>query len=115
MVQVIDNGLQVHLQNGLVHLLFQQFRDSLKAEAARTLQQHHLIVQLSEHAALQELIHMIEEIFLLHTDDIGLRHNLGAYADELADATLLTETRHLPVERCRSLAALQDIAQDESL
>ena len=47
-VQVVNKRVQVHLENGLVHLLLQQFSNLLEAESAPSLQENHLIVQVAE-------------------------------------------------------------------
>ena len=61
-VQVIHHCIEVHLEDGLMHLLFQQLTDTFKAKGTGTFQKDSLVVQGTEQVALQELIHVIEEM-----------------------------------------------------
>ena len=61
-VEVVHDGVEVDLEDGLVYLLLQLFGDALKAEGTRTLQQHNLVVHGAQQTALQELLHVVEEV-----------------------------------------------------
>ena len=112
-VQVVHHGVQVYLENCLMHALLQQLADALEAKSAGTLQQHHLVVERTEHSALHKLVDIGKEPFLPHPNLVGRCRYLWADADEAVNAALSHQRRHLLVEPIGLLAALQDVAQDE--
>ena len=61
-VQVVHKRVQVHLENGLMHLLLQQFCNLLEAESAPSLQENHLIVQVAEQGRREEIPHCDERM-----------------------------------------------------
>ena len=60
-VQVIHQCVEVHLQDGLVHLLHHQFRQSVKTELTGTFQQDNLVAELREDVARHKLLTTVEE------------------------------------------------------
>ena len=60
-VQIADQRIEVHLQNGLMDLLLQTLGDAVKAKDAGALDEHDLIMQLAEGIATQEIVRRGEE------------------------------------------------------
>ena len=112
-VQVVDDGTEIHFQNGFMDFLLQQFADLLEAKAAGTLQQDDLVVQLAEVSALQEGGSGGEERFFADREQIGLGRDFVADANEFLDAPLGQQGVHLGIKVCGTVATLGYVAQDE--
>ena len=87
-VQVVDDGPEIHFQRGLVYLLHQQFGDLVESEGTCSLQQDDLTGQGLEHFTMDELLNAFEEIALWHVGKLFL---LGeedrTYTYKLRDAS----------------------------
>ena len=112
-IEVIDNGIEVDLKDGLVHLLLQLFRNTVETEVARTLNQNHRIVQLTEDVAAQEFPRALEEMLFLQCKQVPLRVDTWSDGDEMLDATLDTKAIDLAVEVVVAHAALVDVAENQ--
>ena len=61
---VLCQSAEIHFKHRFVDLQFQHLRNGVKAEVACTLQQHHIVVQRLQQAALQEFVRSgIEMLF----------------------------------------------------
>ena len=55
-VEIVDEGRQVHLKGRLVHFLHQQVGNPVKAESACTFYKYYLVAQGSEGAGYEECL-----------------------------------------------------------
>ena len=85
----------------------------LEAEAARTFQQNHLVVQLAEDGAGEEVVGSSEKGFFAHKESVGVSRHRLTNTDELGDAALLAEVVHLTVKLIGLFSALVNITEDE--
>ena len=64
---------------------------------------------------MDELLDVSEEPFVFHLDFVGLCRQGTADADETVHTALFAQVTHLSVELVMGHAALEDVAEDESL
>ena len=114
-VQVVDHGIEIHLKDGLVHLLFQLFRNLVEAERTGTLQQDQLIPKAAEYIAGEEMRHIGKKLLVGHLDLVCLGRQLRTDADELLDAALHSQFVHLGIKHLGRRARLEDITEDQCL
>ena len=114
-VQVIDHRIEVHLEDGLVHLLFQQLGDTLEAKRTGAFQQHYLVIERTEQITLQELLHVVEEPLLTYLYLRCLTGYLWADTDKTVYAALQNQVGHLTIELRGRLTRLVDITQNQGL
>ena len=112
-VQVADQRVEVDLEDSLVHLLLQELGDAVETEGAGALDEHHLVVQLAQGVAAQEIVGGGKERRTLDGERRTLGRDAGAYSDEGVDAALLAQRVHLAVQLLVGHAALEDVAQYE--
>ena len=96
-----------------MHLLFELFRDFIEAERSGTLQEDQFIVQASESAGGEEMVHVGKEQFIGDMDSVCLGCEFGANTYEFVDATLHTEVRDLGIEGLRGGTGLEHVREDE--
>ena len=113
MVQVIDHSLEIHLKNGFMNFLLQQFGDALKTEPACTFQQHQFVGKLTEHCTIHKLFNIMEEMAFGNINQSCLRGYLITDTNEFGHPTVFTHVGHLLIERSQRLATLIDIAENE--
>ena len=114
-VQVLHHGVEIHLKDGLMHLLFQLFRDLIEAERTSAFQENQFIVQVVECVGGQEMVHISEELLIGDLDPVCLGREFRADTDEFVDATLETEVGDLGVELVRGRTGLEHVGENESL
>ena len=94
-VQVIHQRIEVHLQNRFVHLLFEQFGQTVKTKGTCTLQQDQFVAESAKDTAVDKVLTVVEEVFLKNVDLLSLCRYFRSDADEFLHAALLAECRHL--------------------
>ena len=75
-VEVVDDSVEVNLEDGLVNLLLQQFRDAVEAERTGTLDEDNLVVQRAEHIAGKQLVGGSEKVLGRKREDTFLTTNV---------------------------------------
>ena len=75
-VEVVDDSVEVNLEDGLVNLLLQQFRDAVEAERTGTLDEDNLVVQRAEHIAGKQLVGGSEKVLGRKREDTFLTTNM---------------------------------------
>ena len=96
-----------------MHLLLQLFCDAVEAKSPGSFDEHHLVVQLPERIAVQELVRRGEEGCVREFEACSMGTDLRSYAYQRVHATLLTEAVDLTIQLLCVPSALQDIAQQE--
>ena len=109
-VQVLNHGVEVDLEDGLMNLLLQLLGDPVKTERTGTLQENKFVVQVVEGVRGQEMVHIGKELFVGDMDPVCLGREFRANADKLVDAPLHAEVRDLGVEDFGGGACLENIA-----
>ena len=87
-VEIVYHCLEVHLKDGFMHLLLQEFADAVETEGARSLYEYHLIAECSEDGTLDEGLTVGEEVFLSPPDSVCLCHEVGTHTDEFLHSPL---------------------------
>ena len=72
-VEVVNYGIEIHLENGLVYLQFQTLSNAVETEETGSLDENYLVVQLTERLATQEVFGSSEEGFLANQEEGGCR------------------------------------------
>ena len=96
-----------------MHLLLQLFCDAVEAKSPGSFDEHHLVVQLPERIAVQELVGCGKEGCVREFEACSMGTDLRSYAYQRVHATLLTEAVDLTIQLLCVPSALQDIAQQE--
>ena len=112
-VQVVHQGIEVDLQNSLVHFLLQLLRDVVEAKGARPLDEHHFVTQRLEDMAVQEVLRRGKEILFFYGEETGSSRYGCADTDELVDTPFHTKAVDLSIEGRVGHTTLVDVAQDE--
>ena len=114
-VQVLHDGIEVHLEDGLVNLLFQLFCDAVEAEWTGSLKEYQFVAKVGNGFRGEEMVDVGVELLVSDLDPVGLGREFRANADELADTSLQAEVGHLGIERLRRGACLKDVAEHKRL
>ena len=112
-VQVVHHGIEVHFEDGLMHLLLQPFCDAVEAKCPGSLDEHYFIVQLTERITVQEFIRRGKEEGVGQPEECRMGTDLRSNAYQRVHTTLLTQTVDLAIQLLCAPSALQDIAQQE--
>ena len=86
-VEVGHNGIEVHLEDRLMHFLLQLFRYLVETEASGTLQQYQFTPQAAERIACEEMLYVEEELLVGNMYLIRLCREIRTYTDKLLDTT----------------------------
>ena len=97
-IKILDNGVEVYLEDGLVNLLLELLGDEVETKRTGSLEQNHLITQRGEGIARKEVLDISKELLISYLNLIGLSGELRTNTNELGDATLGGQLAYLSVE-----------------
>ena len=97
-VQVIHHCIEVHLQDGLMHLLLQQLRQMIEAKDAGTFQQDDLIMQVTKDITGDKLLDTREERLVSNNNDILVRLDGRTNTYQAVDASFQAQVADLAIE-----------------
>jgi len=112
-IQVLNQGSEVHFEHGFVHLLHQKVSYTVKAERTRAFDKDDLVAHTAKHFAAYERVNRAEEELLGHGNGTAVLRYFGPDTDEFLHPALLYQTSYLAIKVSGCFATLEDIAQDE--
>ena len=90
-IEVIHNGIEVHLENCLMDFLLQLFCYLIKTETTGTLQKYQFISQTAKRIACKKMLNIEEELFVDNLYLICLGREVSTYTYELLYSALYTQ------------------------
>jgi len=112
MVKIVNHCIEVNLQNGFMHLLFEGGHNLFEPEYARPFNQNGLIGEVGWLQLLQKLACGFEKTGIL-SKKRGLCRDIGADSNESGNVFGFHQTGHLRIEPVGVTAALENIRKDE--
>ena len=91
------DGVEVHLENGLVLFQLEGFGDEFEVELTGPLDQYQLVVEVGRVELREETLGRGVEL-LLEVEEVGVIRDDRADADEPLDALVQDDVGHLAVE-----------------
>ena len=112
-VEVGHEGVEIHLQDGLMLACLKHFGDQLEVEARGSLDKHELAVEIvGRHLREHDRGRREEPRIGRKIARIG--RDLFAHADHAVDSALGEQSRHLAVEALRLQGLVHDVGNDRS-
>ena len=87
-VKILNHCVQIHLKNGLVHLLFQLLCNLVETKWASTLKQNHFVAQSGKCFATKEVVHISKELLISNLNSISLGSKLRTNTNKLGYSAL---------------------------
>ena len=114
-VEILHNGIEIHLKDGLVNLLLQLFRNLVETKRTGSLQQDELIAQSCKSLTGEEMGYVDKELLVSYLYLICLSSQFRTNADKLVDTTFHSQLRHLSIQGIRRCTSLEYIAENQGL
>ena len=113
-VEVLHQRAEIDFEDGLVHLLLQQFGQGVEAEAAGTLDEDNLPrkPQLSGAKGSTKCLGVGKEDFL-HPEVVSVGGQLLPHPDDALHVAALQQLGHLAIEQRAVLPRLEQVGEDE--
>ena len=109
---VVDQRVEVHFKNGLMHLQRQEVAQFVEMELACSFDKDELVLEMVEDFAVDECLGGAEGV-VLHREVIGTCMDFFAHTYHLLDASRCSHLCHTGVEAAGRFATLQDVAQNQ--
>ena len=107
-VEVMDNGIQVHFQDRLMYFLLQQLGYTLEMELAGAFYQDQLVFEFLERRRLNEFIRC-QVKFFFDIESTSVLFQVAADTDNAVDLLPAHQVRNFLIERLRQRSRLQDV------
>lgn len=104
----MDNGIQVHFQDRLMHFLFQQLGYTFEMKLAGAFYQDQFVFELFERRRLDEFIRC-QVKFFLDIESTSVLFQVTADTDNAIDLLSAHQVRNFLIKRLRQRSRLQDV------